>query len=142
MLPRVGLVRVLRTWGVYPDPHQADLEGAEGRGEPVQWLGWSMYLLLAAAAVAALPRTRAHPPVRLLLAALALQVAFVALIAYGNQRFRIIIEPLIVILAADTLVHAVRWHRSSRAGADALSLLERTTATPTTSQTGSTGSPA
>ena len=103
-LPKVAVVRVLRTWGVYAPGQQVDFESLEGRPRAWQMFGTQMYwvfaLLAIAGAVVARRRHRRLWP----LAATGVTVTIVAAATYGQQRFRIAAEPAILVLAAVTLV--------------------------------------
>jgi hypothetical protein len=103
-LPRVALVRVLRTWGVYAPAQQVDYETLEGRPRAWQWAGtimyWAMVPLAIGGAVVLRRRRRLLWP----LLATAVTVTIVAAATYGQQRFRIAAEPAIIVLGAVAIV--------------------------------------
>jgi hypothetical protein len=116
--PKVAVARWLRTFALFRPWQQTELEALEGR--PLGWerAGTVMYwvlLPLSAAGFVVLARRRAG--IWLLLAPI-ITVSIATLVTYGNQRFRIAAEPVILVTAAVALVtvtHAVR----ARAGAAA-----------------------
>jgi 4-amino-4-deoxy-L-arabinose transferase-like glycosyltransferase len=111
-LPAVGTVRVLRTFGMYDIGDQLKFESLEAR--PLQWLwyGWIGYLAVGLAALAgAITQLRKNRAVRVLLVPVAVTV-LVSIAGYGNQRFRLPAEPMIVVLAA--LGIDAFWQRATR----------------------------
>jgi 4-amino-4-deoxy-L-arabinose transferase-like glycosyltransferase len=99
-LPKVGAVRVLRTWGLYSPRQQIEFESLEGRPRSWQWAGTIMYwVMLPFAAIGAVLLVRRRTPVWPLLAT-AVVVVLTSAAAYGQQRFRVAAEPAIVVLAA------------------------------------------
>jgi len=100
---------VLRTWGLYAPRQQVSFESLEGRPRAWQLRGTLMYWALAPFAIAGafVVRRRGRPVWPL--ASAALTVTVVAAMTYGQQRFRIAAEPVILVLAAAAL-EAV-WHR-------------------------------
>ena len=116
----VGGIRVLRVWGAWDVEGQLDWESFEGRNRRWHMVGHRMYVGLGVFAVAGIVsllrrRQRVWP----LLAPLLLITAM-AVVSYGNQRFRATAEPAIVVLAAFGLVAAggfvksrLRWVRAS-----------------------------
>jgi hypothetical protein len=114
-LPVVGAVRLLRTFGLYDVPDQVQFESLEAR--PVGWLqlGWVVYIVVAATALAsAVHRLRSKAPLRVLVVPIAV-VGLVSIVGYGNQRFRLPAEPMIIVLAA-LGIDAVLRHRIARGG--------------------------
>jgi 4-amino-4-deoxy-L-arabinose transferase-like glycosyltransferase len=112
-LPLVASVRVLRVWGLYHPLGQARVETAESRVWWWQVLGWAVYLaLLGLAATGAVVLVRGRARVAPLLAVIA-AVSLTALATYGNQRFRLIAEPVLAIAAAAAIVAG--WRRRRRA---------------------------
>ncbi len=110
-LPAVVLARLGRTFGVYDVFEEVRLESLEGRTVRWQTLGTRMYWLLLPFAVAGtvlLARRRAR--LAPLLGPIAL-VALTSVLTYGNQRFRIAAEPVIVVLAAAGGMASVRCLR-------------------------------
>lgn len=99
-VPRVSLVRLARTWGVYHRlRQQVHLESLEGRD--FDWhlaatrAAWPVLALAAAGAAVVLTRRRDAWPllVPVVMASLA------TLATYGNQRFRQAAEPALLVLA-------------------------------------------
>ena len=113
-VPVVVLIRVARTFGVYDPIDQVRFESLEAR--PVRWLewAWGAYLVMAAFAVFGLvQRRRRNQPMRALVAPL-LGVVLIAALGYGNQRFRVPAEPVIVVLGSAGLLEAVDRIRGIR----------------------------
>ncbi len=111
-LPKVTVVRVLRTWGGYTPRQQVDFESLEGRPRAWQMRGTLMYWVLAPLAVAGAVMLRRRRRLLWPLVATAVAVTIVAASTYGQQRFRIAAEPAIVVLAAVTLVELGRVART------------------------------
>jgi 4-amino-4-deoxy-L-arabinose transferase-like glycosyltransferase len=106
-VPFVLLARVARTFGIYDPIDQVRFESLEAR--PVRWLeiAWGAYLVMAAFALfGLLQRRRRRLSIRALVAPL-LGVVLIAAIGYGNQRFRVPAEPIIVVLGAAGLLEAI-----------------------------------
>jgi 4-amino-4-deoxy-L-arabinose transferase-like glycosyltransferase len=103
-LPKVAVVRVLRTWGLYAPSQQVNFESLEGRPRAWQLRGTEMYWLLAPLALAGGVLLRRRRRVLWPLVATAMTVTIVAATTYGQQRFRIAAEPAILVLAAVTIV--------------------------------------
>jgi hypothetical protein len=103
-LPKVGLTRLLRTFGLFRPEQQIRLEALEGRPlgweRAGTWLEWVLYPLAIAGAVLLVRRKAPVWP----LAASLISVVVATLVTYGNQRFRIGAEPAILIAAATTVV--------------------------------------
>jgi 4-amino-4-deoxy-L-arabinose transferase-like glycosyltransferase len=109
-LPAVVAARLGLTFGVYDPWHELTVEGtAEGRDVGVSHLGYVMYLILVPFAIAGFVLLGSGAPRRVLLVPL-VTVLLSTVVGYGNQRFRMPIEPVIVVLAA---VPARRLRRSS-----------------------------
>jgi hypothetical protein len=109
-LPKVAVVRVLRTWGLYAPGQQVSFESLEGRPRAWQMRATVMYWILVPLAIAGavLMRRRRRPLGPLV--ATAVTVTIGSALTYGQQRFRIAAEPAILVLAAVALVelaHAV-----------------------------------
>ncbi|HEY2330376.1 MAG TPA: glycosyltransferase family 39 protein [Acidimicrobiales bacterium] len=117
--PRVGAVRVLRTFGLWAPRQQRTEEAAEGRNETALLVGWFAYLFVAAFAVGGTwIGYRRGMPVGPLLGAIVLVVITSAL-SYGNQRFRMAAEPSLLVLAGiglSTLIGRLIGHRVPVAG--------------------------
>ncbi|MDP9331738.1 MAG: glycosyltransferase family 39 protein [Actinomycetota bacterium] len=114
-LPKVTVVRVLRTWGGYAPRQQVDFESLEGRPRAWQMRGTLMYWVLAPLAIAGAVMLRRRRRLLWPLVATAAAVTTVAASTYGQQRFRIAAEPAILVLAAVTLVELGRVARTRSA---------------------------
>ena len=100
-LPAVGAVRVLRTFGAWDIRTQLFYESLEGRDYDWLWAGWFMWLgLVAVGAGGAIVADRSVWRERWLVLVPIGVVAFTALVSYGNQRFRAVAEPGVIVLAA------------------------------------------
>jgi hypothetical protein len=117
-LPKVAVVRVLRTWALYSPNQQVNFESLEGRPRDWQMAGTVMFWVLLPFAVAGLVLlARRRVPVWPLHATV-ITVAIVAAVTYGQQRFRVNAEPVIVACAAVAIMAIVaRLRRSSPAAA-------------------------
>jgi hypothetical protein len=112
-LPKVVASRVLRTFGLYQVEGQINWETLEGRSHAWQTAGHRMYLGVAALAViGAVVAWRRRWVVWPLVAPLVM-VAAMAVVSYGNQRFRIAAEPGLLVLASVALVCGVAAVRPS-----------------------------
>ena len=120
-LPKVAVVRVLRTWGLYAPGQQVSFESLEGRPRAWQMRGTIMYWFLAPCAIAGVVLLRRRKRLIAPLVATAVTVTLGAALTYGQQRFRIAAEPAILVLAAVPLVELGRAARrcvtAIRAGA-------------------------
>jgi 4-amino-4-deoxy-L-arabinose transferase-like glycosyltransferase len=106
--PRIMAIRVLRTFGLYEPKEQIDWESFEGRDVEWQTRGHRMFLvLLPLSVIGAVVLGRARRAWWPLVGPIAIVVVTTA-IGYGNQRFRILAEPGILILAAVAVVAGVR----------------------------------
>jgi 4-amino-4-deoxy-L-arabinose transferase-like glycosyltransferase len=102
--PVVVLARLGRTWSLFR-PHDAlDVGLAEGRPHWVTWLGLVCYYPLLALAVAGawLRRRRRQPLWPLLVPPAIVTVSM--LVSYGQVRYRVVAEPVLVVLAAQFVV--------------------------------------
>ncbi len=121
-LPYVAAVRVLRTWGVWDFRDEINLESFESRDHGWLTAGhWMFFAMIpftvAGIAIVARRRRRFLWP----LATTMIMVVFVSAVTYGNQRFRLVAEPAIIVFAAVGLVRLAAWVRPSlwdRAGDD------------------------
>ena len=111
-LPKVGMARLLRTFGVFRPGQQIQLETLEGRPHAWEqagtWLEWALYPV---AIFGFVMLVRRHAPYGGLFATL-VSVIVATLVTYGNQRFRIAAEPAILIGAAvgcTTIARSLRW---------------------------------
>jgi uncharacterized membrane protein YjgN (DUF898 family) len=102
-LPKVAVVRVLRTWGLYAPRQQVDFESLEGRPRAWQMRGTIMYWVLAPLAIVGAVVLRRRRRLLWPLVAAAVTVTIVAASTYGQQRFRIAAEPALLVLAAVAL---------------------------------------
>lgn len=103
-LPVVAAARLARTFGLWDPVPAARLEVVESRSERWQLAGWFYGLVTLAVAIPGfvlLVRRRAQ--VAPLLATV-LGVAVVAVVSWGNQRFRLAAEPAVAVAAAAATV--------------------------------------
>ena len=108
-VPTVATIRVLRTFGLWEPKEQIDWESFEGRNVHWQVAGHRMFLvLLPLSVIGAVLLGRARRPWWPLVAPVAV-VVLTSAISYGNQRFRILAEPGILILAAVAVVAGGQW---------------------------------
>ena len=117
-LPRVAVVRALRTWGLYAPKQQVDFESLEGRPRAWQMRATFMYWVLLPFAIAGAIVLRRRRRLLWPLAATAVTVTLVAAATYGQQRFRIAAEPAILVLAAVAIDTA--WRLVRTRGADSV----------------------
>lgn len=114
-LPRVEFDRMGRTFGFYRVGQQMNLDiNVEGRPHLWAWVGlWSYYGLVVLAPFGAWALRRRGVPLFPLVAVLA-DVVLVALITYGQTRFRATLEPVLVLLGAVALCSAAAALRAPR----------------------------
>ena len=99
----------VRTFGLYEPKEQIDWESFEGRNVHWQVVGHRMFLvLLPLSVIGAVLLGRSRRPWWPLVAPVAV-VVLTSAISYGNQRFRILAEPGILILRAVTVVAGGQW---------------------------------
>jgi hypothetical protein len=122
-LPYVAGVRVLRTFGAWDFRDEINLESFESRNHSWltggHWMYFAMLPFSIAGVVLVFRRRR-----RFLwpLASTVVMVAVVSAFTYGNQRFRLVAEPAIIVFAAVGIVRllAFAWPGlRDRAGDDA-----------------------
>jgi 4-amino-4-deoxy-L-arabinose transferase-like glycosyltransferase len=114
-LPKVAVVRALRTWGLYAPRQQIDFESLEGRPRSWQRLGTFMYWVLLPFAFAGATILRRRRRLGWPLVATAVTVTVLSASTYGQQRFRIAAEPALLVLAAVALVALTgRWRANHR----------------------------
>ncbi len=117
-VPGVMAVRWLRAFGLYEVDQQTGFEALEGRNRSTQRVGTAIFHVLAVAALAGAlvcwRRRRALWP----LLAPVVAVSITVVLTYGNQRFRALAEPAVVVLAAVALVAAAAWVRQRLSSAD------------------------
>lgn len=102
-LPRLAMtvpVRIVRGWGLWSPVALADTEAGESRNRTMQLAGWPVELCILGLAsggafVAVRTRVRAAPLFAVIGAA-----TVVLAISWGNQRFRVVAEPELGVLAA------------------------------------------
>jgi hypothetical protein len=120
-IPRVGLARFGRTWGLYRPWQQVQLDTIELRPRSLSRAGTVSLWVLEAAAVAGvvLLRRRRVTVIPLLSTPVALSAATV--MVYGTTRFRAAAEPSLVLLASVALAAAgaVAYRRLRRGTAPA-----------------------
>lgn len=111
-VPLVAAVRLARLWGLYHPLSQARSEADESRNYRWQVFGWFVYIVLAPiAVVGAVLLLRRRVWLAPLLGVI-VGVNLTALASYGNQRFRIVAEPILAITAAAAIVSAARRFRA------------------------------
>jgi 4-amino-4-deoxy-L-arabinose transferase-like glycosyltransferase len=110
--PLVAVVRVLRVGGLFNPGQQREFETVESRNRGWQLFAWWCYVLLLPASfygfVVILRRSRAA---RALLGAFA-GIVVVSAVSYGNQRTRMVVEPIVLLCAAAGLT--TFWNRHAR----------------------------
>jgi 4-amino-4-deoxy-L-arabinose transferase-like glycosyltransferase len=105
-LPGVVAIRVARVWGLYPTEAQLRYEGSESRSYDVNVLAHRCFLVMAPLAVAGVVVARRRG-VRVWPLLVGVAAVFATAAAtYGNQRFRAVVEPSVVVFAAFALVAA------------------------------------
>jgi 4-amino-4-deoxy-L-arabinose transferase-like glycosyltransferase len=117
-VPLIATIRFARVWDAYRPLQQVQYEFLEGRSRWASRAGLVMYyptLLLAIAGVVVLRRRRF--PVWPFLA-FAAMVSIVAMTVYGITRFRIAVEPALIVLAAVSVDYGLRRRRERRSGQD------------------------
>jgi hypothetical protein len=115
-LPLIAAIRFGRVWDLYRPLQQVQYEFLEGRSRWASRAGLAMYyptLLLAIGGVVVL-RRRGFPVWPFL--AFAVMVSFVAVTVYGITRFRIAVEPALIVLAAVSVDFAIRRRAERRGG--------------------------
>jgi hypothetical protein len=106
----VGPLRVVRGWGLWSPKALVDAEVPESRTRPMQWVAWAVGLVVLGLAVAGAVRlVRERREVAELFAVVG-AASLVLLTSWGNQRFRLVAEPELAVLAAAALVHL--WSRT------------------------------
>jgi 4-amino-4-deoxy-L-arabinose transferase-like glycosyltransferase len=106
-VPKIALLRVGRTWGLYRPVQSVRFEQDEGRHFPVQLAGWLMYLTLLPLAIGGFVLLRRRGVRIRPLAAPAIAVTVVSALTYGNQRFRTAAEPSLLVTAALSIEFAL-----------------------------------
>jgi hypothetical protein len=129
-VPKVAVVRVLRTWGLYAPRQQVSFESLEGRPRAWQMRGTVMFWLLAPLAIAGGIIVRRRRRLLWPLLATAVTVSMVAVATYGQQRFRIAAEPAILVLAAVAVVEAIRVSAARRRRSSASATAPQSTRPP------------
>lgn len=106
-LPRLAVVRVLRTWGLWNPATLVDFDVREGRHRMLQTVGyWVGMLLLPFAAAGAVIVGRGRRSALLIVLAPAFLALVVPMVTYGSTRMRAVAEPSLVVLATVGLVSA------------------------------------
>jgi hypothetical protein len=99
-LPRVVAARIARTAGLFRPFAEMRIEAQETRVYGVLVAGWVFDVVLVVLACAGLPRLARNRRARWIAIAIIVFVVLDSAFAYGNQRFRLVAEPLLVIAAA------------------------------------------
>lgn len=111
-LPAVATVRLLRVAGLYEPVTQARGEAIESRNAVWQVVAWGYWIVLLPFAVAgAVLLRRRHADLGPILA-LVVGVLVVGVLSWGNQRFRLAAEPVVLVLAGAGVIGAVRTLRT------------------------------
>ena len=113
--PVVGAARVARVWGFWDPSDLTKREALETRNQTWQWLAWPASLATFGFGLAGfwILRRRGRP-IAVLIAPVVMVTA-VALLTYGNTRFRAAAEPTLLIGVAVVLVAGARRLRSPSA---------------------------
>jgi 4-amino-4-deoxy-L-arabinose transferase-like glycosyltransferase len=107
--PAVVAARVARVWGVWDPRDQIVREAAETRNRSWEWGVWVLSLPSLALALFGLRVLRRQGrPIAVLLAPVAL-ATIVAVVGYGNSRFRAAAEAALLIPVAAALLALARW---------------------------------
>ncbi|MEP6624065.1 MAG: glycosyltransferase family 39 protein, partial [Acidimicrobiia bacterium] len=115
---RVVLARIGRDWSVFRPTDMAFINESEGRPRWLTNLGLWWYYPLAALAIAGAVILRRRRTREWFLAVPPVIVTVGAVLSYGQTRFRVPAEPVIVILAAVTIAAVIATARSRRAPRD------------------------
>ena len=110
---KVVLARVGRDWGLFRPTDMAFINEAEGRPRWLTNLGMWFYYPLVAFAIAGAVILRRRQVRIWFLAVPPIIVTAGALLSYGQTRFRVPAEPVIVVLAAVTISTLAQRRRSS-----------------------------
>ncbi len=115
-LPKVELERVGRTFGLYRPIEQINLDSfIEQRPRYWAFVGLWMFYPLAVLGIAGAVILRRRGLPLFPMAAMAADVVIVALVTYGNTRFRATLEPVLVLLTAVTVDAVISRLRAGRA---------------------------
>jgi 4-amino-4-deoxy-L-arabinose transferase-like glycosyltransferase len=119
-IPKVVAYRLLREFDFYRPTQSAIMMASEGRYyEVAKWGIWTYWVLFPLFVIGAiLLRRRRDPALMVLMAPVVLGIV-VAIVVYGSTRFRVVMEPVIVVLAAvavDAFVGRVRARGAARRG--------------------------
>ena len=99
-VPLVAAVRVVRAAGLYAPAQQRDFESIESRNAGWQLFSWWCYVaMLPFAACGLVVLVRRGRDGWVVVGALA-AIAVTAAVTYGNQRWRMAVEPLLLVAAA------------------------------------------
>lgn len=109
---KVVLARIGRDWGLFRPADMAFINEAEGRPRWVTNLGLWFYYPLAALAIAGAVILRRRKGRIWFLAVPPIIVTVGALLSYGQTRFRVPAEPVIVVLAAVTIAALTVYRRA------------------------------
>jgi len=125
-VPVVMAARLGRTFGVWDVRVNLFFESLEGRDFEWLWAAWYAWLALAPlAAAGAVLQRRAGRELWPLLVPFVIVIA-TTMLSYGTQRFRMMAEPSVVVLAAVSVVAIAGWiaGRISDAGEDRADLAD------------------
>lgn len=103
-LPAVMTVRVARTFGMWDIRSNLFFESLEGRDYDWLWAAWYAWLAVGILAIVGIVERRRQAAETWPLLVPVLVAVVTSLFSYGNQRFRMVAEPGLVVLAAVGLV--------------------------------------
>lgn len=115
MTPVVATARALRVWGLWEPVTQSRDESVESRNTRWQLIVWGFTVLLLVAAGLGLVIARRRKLELAPIVALLIAITIGAGLTYGKQRFRVVAEPELAVLAAIALV--ATWDRRGRRAA-------------------------
>jgi hypothetical protein len=113
-VPRVVGTRLVRVWGLYDPVRQSTYEATEGRNLGWHRAGHALAWLLLPLAVAGGVVSRRRGVRLWPLVATAAVASAVAMVTYGNQRFRLQADLAVVVLASVAVVRGAELARSRR----------------------------
>jgi 4-amino-4-deoxy-L-arabinose transferase-like glycosyltransferase len=106
--PVVAAARVGRVWGIWNPTDLVPREAQESRNKSWQYVAWPISLgTLVLGLIGFRVLAVQHRPIAMLVAPVAMATA-IALLTYGNSRFRTAAEPVLLIGTAATLIAMVR----------------------------------
>jgi 4-amino-4-deoxy-L-arabinose transferase-like glycosyltransferase len=135
-IPTVVAFRLLREFDFYRPAQSAILMASEGRRfEVAKWGIRTYWLLFPLFLIGGLVLWRRRDPGLWILAAPVVLGVAVAILVYGSTRFRVVMEPVIVVLAAVAIDGALR-RRGRRSSSEAAASSAPARTTPTSVRAG------